>query len=91
MSQKLIGEFEAQDINVQIDRILRELGNPEPPLSLDLVRNILSLDRKYFSKQNTSFLDDLAHRVMVGGKQVMKRPGLFIDVLVERARNNLNN
>lgn len=80
MSQKLIGEFEAQDINVKIDRILRELGNPEPPLSLDLVRNILNLDRKYFSKQNTSFLDDLAHRVMVGGKQ-MKRPGLFIDVI----------
>jgi len=81
LSFELIGEFEAQDINLQIDRILRELGNPEPPLSLDLVRELLKLDRKYFSMENTSFLNDLAHRIKVGGKQVIKRPGLFLDVI----------
>jgi len=30
-----VGEQEAADIRTQIARVLRDLGNPEPPLDLD--------------------------------------------------------
>jgi hypothetical protein len=35
----------AQDIDDQVDKVLRGLGNPPPPLSLDDVRALLKLDR----------------------------------------------
>ena len=31
-----------QDIQARTDKILRELGNPEPPLNLDEVRALLN-------------------------------------------------
>ncbi len=78
-----MGELERKDIDNQIDRILRDLGNPEPPLPLELIRDRLNLDRQYYSKSDTSFLDEIAHRVIVGGKQVIKRPGLFLEVIAK--------
>ena len=81
MSRELVGQYEAVDINAQVDRILRELGDPGPPLSLRLVREYLKLDRQYYSKHDTSFLQDLTHRVKVGAQQFAARPSLLLDVL----------
>lgn len=81
MSRELVGQHEALDINAQVDRILRDLGDPGPPLSLRLVRELLDLDRQYYSKHDTSFLEDLSHRFRVGAKQFAARPGLILDVL----------
>jgi hypothetical protein len=36
----------AKDIDRQVERILHGLGNPEPPLNLELVRELLKLDRR---------------------------------------------
>lgn len=81
MSRELVGLLEARDINVQVDRLLRDLGNPEPPLSLELVRELLRLDLKYYSATNTTFLQDLTHRFRLGAKQVVARPGLLLDAI----------
>ena len=37
------------DIDGQVDKVLRGLGNPEPPADLRLVRDLLKLDRGYYS------------------------------------------
>lgn len=71
----------ANDIEKYMDRILRELGNPEPPLSIDNVLRLLELDRQYYSALDESFLREVAHRIKVAGKQLVARPGLLIDVI----------
>lgn len=76
-----VGEFEQRDIEALVSRILRDLGNPEPPLSLDHVRSLLALDRKYYSSTDVSFLSEVAHRIRVANKQILARPGIVIDVL----------
>jgi len=81
VSRELVGPHEAIDINNQVDRLLRDLGDPEPPLSLELVRELLNLDLKYYSATNTTFLQDLTHRFRLGAKQVVARPGLLLDVI----------
>ena len=64
-----------------MDRLLNDLGNPEPPLRLELVRELLKLDLKYYSANNPSYLQDISHKIKVGAKQVILRPGLILDVL----------
>lgn len=62
MSGEKGGELERRDIRDQIDRILRDLGNPEPPLKLKDVRSILSLDLKYYSSTDPGLVSELTHR-----------------------------
>lgn len=71
MASEYVGELETKDINAQVDRILRDLGNPEPPLSLAQVRELLRLDLKYYSATEVGNLQEIVHRLMVGGKQVL--------------------
>ncbi|VAW75780.1 hypothetical protein MNBD_GAMMA12-1353 [hydrothermal vent metagenome] len=80
MPSEYVGDLETRDINEQIDRILKELGNPEPPLSLPQVRELLKLDIGYFSTTDPSALDEIKHRLTVAGKQLLARPGLIVDV-----------
>jgi hypothetical protein len=37
MSSERVGNYEADDIRKIVSRIIRDLGNPEPPLSLSHV------------------------------------------------------
>jgi hypothetical protein len=45
----LIKEKTAQDIDGRIERVLGGLGNPEPPLRLEEVRELLKLDRVFYT------------------------------------------
>ena len=56
------GELERRDIRYQIDRILQDLGNPEPPLELESVRSLLSLDLQYYSSSEPGLVLELTHR-----------------------------
>jgi hypothetical protein len=57
-----VGEQEAADIRAQVARVLRDLGDPEPPLNLDVVIEQLKLDFKYYSSTDLSTFDEIAHR-----------------------------
>jgi hypothetical protein len=74
-------ERTAQDINDQVDKVLRDLGNPEPPLNLADVRELLRLDRHYYSSSEDGLLREVAHHLKVAGKQVLARPSLLGDVI----------
>lgn len=76
-----VGKFEQRDIEALVSRILQDLANPEPPLSLPQVRDLLALDLKYYSSTDVSFLSEVAHRIRVANKQILARPGIVIDVL----------
>ncbi len=81
MKNPLLDPLAAQDIQVQVDKILRGLGSPEPPLDLRMVRELLSLDRQFYSTTNTGPLREFVSKVMVGAKQLVMRPTLILDVV----------
>jgi len=81
MIEGAVGAYEADDIRKLVERILKDLGNPEPPLRLDQVRQLLSLDVKYYSLTNPTLLQEVAHRMKVAGKQVIARPTILLDVV----------
>jgi hypothetical protein len=68
-------------IDERVERLLNRLGNPEPPLKLEHVRDALNLDRAYFQKDDPSLMDDVISMLRVAGKQVLRRPTLFIDAV----------
>lgn len=70
-----------QDIDDQIAKILRGLGNPAPPLDLRVVRELLKLDRGYYSTNDDSALRDTFSRLKVAGIQVLKRPTILADAV----------
>lgn len=57
-----VGELEKREIRDQVDRVLRDLGFPEPPLKLEDVRKLLSLDLSYYSSSDPGLVSELSHR-----------------------------
>jgi hypothetical protein len=77
----VLREVTAVDIRRQAQKILRGLGNPEPPLNLDNVRLLLQLDRHYYSSQDDGLFRERISRLKVAGKQVLARPALLGDAI----------
>lgn len=76
-----VGIHEQRDIELLISRILRDLGNPEPPLNLQQVRDLLAVDLKYYSSTDVGLFKEFAHRIRLANKQLMARPSLLLDVI----------
>jgi len=77
----LLGERTAREIDEQVEKVLSDLGQPELPLRLEVVRELLRLDRAYYSSGETSVLQETIHHIRVAGKQVLRRPSLLLDVV----------
>lgn len=71
----------AADIDTQVAKILRGLGMPEPPIDLRLVRELLKLDRAYYSTADDGVLRETVSKLTVAGLQVLKRPTLLLDAV----------
>jgi len=71
----------AVDIDLQVEKILRGLGSPKPPLSLEDVRELLRLDQKYYSIKDDSAIREFASRIYVAGKQILKNPMLLVEAI----------
>ena len=54
MKRSFVDPRSADAIDRQVSKILKGLGDPEPPLILDDVRELLSLDRHYYSSRALS-------------------------------------
>jgi len=76
-----VGAKERADIDAQVDKIIRGLGRPEPPLRLEDVRELLRLDLQYYSSTNDSALREFVSKVRIAGKQLFMRPALLLDVV----------
>lgn len=77
----LIKEKTAQDIDGRVERVLRGLGNPEPPLNLDDVRRLLELDRVFYRADDPSLLREAVSRIRVATIQVFQRPMLLAEAI----------
>lgn len=69
------------DIDGQIAKILRGLGDPEPPLDLRMVRELLNLDKGYYSTTDDSLLRETFSKLKIAGIQVLRRPTLLRDAV----------
>lgn len=69
------------DIEAQIDKVLRGLGHPEPPLPLTDVYELLKLDRQYYSTTDSGLMSEVLSRLRIGAKQVVARPTLILAVI----------
>src|SRR3989442_15119803 len=76
-----IGEKERAEIEAQVDKVLRGLGKPDPPLRLDDVRELLRLDRQYYSSTDDGIFREFISKVKIGAKQLFLRPTLILDVV----------
>lgn len=71
----------ASDIDERVERVLRGLGHPEPPLRLEDVRELLKLDLDFYTANDPGVLRETVSRIRIAGIQVYKRPALLIDVI----------
>jgi hypothetical protein len=76
-----LGHRTIADIDGQVDKVLRGLGNPEPPVDLRVVRDLLKLDRGYYSTSDDSLLRETFSRLKVAGLQVLLRPTILRDAV----------
>lgn len=65
------------DLNAQAEKLLRGLGSPEPPLDLRLLRELLRLDRHFYSSVNDGAISETVNRLKVAGQQILLRPALL--------------
>lgn len=71
----------SQDIDRRVERILKGLGNPEPPLRLEDVRELLKLDLAFYRANDPGILSETISRIRVAAIQVYKRPALLGEVI----------
>lgn len=71
----------AADIDERVNRVIRGLGNPEPPLSLDDVRELLRLDLQFYTANDTSAVSEIVSKIRVASKQVLSRPSLLWEAI----------
>jgi hypothetical protein len=71
----------AEAIDSRVEKILKDLGHPKPPLSLADVRTLLKLDLGYYSSDDDSWLKEKIHQMKVAGKQVLEQPTLILNVV----------
>ena len=81
MLNNFLAERSVRDIDSQIAKILRDLGNPKPPVRLEVVRELLKLDLTYYKMTDQGLLSETVHRLKVAGKQVYYRPAFLLDAL----------
>ena len=81
MRNTFLSERTALDIDRLISKVLRDLGNPKPPLKLEEVRYLLKLDRQFYSSTDDGILREFVHKLKLAGKQILDRPSLLVDVV----------
>ncbi len=76
-----VSERMRHDIDKQVDRVLKEMGNPEPPLDLESVRGLLRLDLRFFSTANPTWLEGKIHTLRIAGHNILHEPRRLLEVV----------
>src|SRR5688572_17673809 len=79
MKNRFLPDRRRAEVDAQVAKILRGLGNPTPPLDLLQVRDLLRLDLGYYSSTDDGALREFVSRLMVAGKLLVERPSRLRD------------
>lgn len=77
----IISNKTALDIDRRVERVIKGLGNPEPPVSLEDIRHLLKIDRQFYTSKDTSAVREKISRIRVATVQIMERPTILIDAI----------
>lgn len=69
------------EIDIQVEKIVRGLGHPEPPLDLDAVFRLQQLDPQYYRTSEDGVVRETISRVKVGAKLFFERPTRIWDAI----------
>lgn len=78
---RILSAKTAQDIDQRVERVLKGLGNPEPPLRLEDIRHLLKLDRRFYTAKDPSAVQETISRIRVATIQLYERPTLIFDAI----------
>lgn len=78
---RLLSAKTAQDIDQRVERVLKGLGNPEPPLRLEDIRHLLQLDRRFYTAKDPSAVQETMSRIRVATIQIYERPTLIFEAI----------
>ena len=78
---RIISDKTARDIDGRVERVLRGLDYPEPPLRLEDVRELLRLDREFYTADDPSLAREVISRIRVASVQIYRRPSLLADAI----------
>lgn len=78
---RILRQRTAEDIDQRVERVLKGLGNPEPPLSLADVRELLKLDRSFYTADDPGLLQEAVSRIRVASVQIFQRPTILMDAI----------
>lgn len=67
MNNYFLRERNARQIDRAIEKVLQELGYPEPPLDLSIVRRNLRIDLEYYRSTDQHMLREVVHSAKMGG------------------------
>jgi Zn-dependent peptidase ImmA (M78 family) len=71
----------ARAIDRQVAKVLRGLNNPEPPLRVEEVIELLKLDRQFYTSTEDGVFRETFSRIKVGVIQVFQRPTLLKEAI----------
>lgn len=74
MSNIRLSTGTVDEIDKQVSKILRGLGNPEPPLDLDAVYKLQELDPQFYKTSEDGVVRETISRVKVGAKLIFENP-----------------
>lgn len=77
----ILSERTSHDIDRRVERILKGLGNPEPPLRLEDVRELLKLDLAFYTADDPGIISESISRIRVAGLQIFQRPALLKEAI----------
>lgn len=78
---RILSEKTAADIERRVAKVLSGLGNPEPPVELDDIRQLLRLDKQFYTASDTSVVRETVSRIKVATVQVYERPKLLLEAI----------
>jgi len=81
LNNLILSDRAAADIDAQVAKVLRGAGILEPPVDLRIVRDLLKLDRGYYSTADQGLLSETFNKLKIAGVQVLKRPTLLADAV----------
>lgn len=84
MRNLLLAPVVRQKVDRRVDKILRDLDHPEPPLRLEEVRELLRLHVGYYQTEDDGLMQRAIHNLVMAGKQVLARPSILRDVVSKR-------
>ncbi len=77
MRNLFLDPYSASDIDRFVAKVLADLGEPDPPVRLIDVRELLRLDKSYYSSTDDSAINEVVHKLTVAGQQVLARPSIL--------------